>query len=319
MNSPAVKRALVTGSSGFVGRHLVTELVQRGYIVDGVDIREKPTNVRWPGYSHWMESCLTWFASNPPHEYDLVFHCAAVIGGRVGIEQRPLEVATDITLDIAFIQWLRRNKPTHAVYYSSSAAYPIALQTERPPHIQLNEEDIDWDNLGLPDETYGWVKLTGERLMEYAPKETTTHIFRPFSGYGTDQDDDYPFPSIIKRAKVGDNPLTIWHDTVRDFIHIDDVVGATFAAIEHGITLPVNLCTGRAVSFSQLAEIAAAEIRKRDYDATQDEQYWPDVKILGGDKPAGVYYRVGDSERMRTFYQPKITIEEGVRRAVWTD
>lgn len=326
MSSSSVKRALVTGASGFVGRHLITELVQRGYLVTGVDVRDEPTDKRWPGYTHWDEDCRYWFTRDLGYEWDLVFHCAAVIGGRVGIEQRPLEVATDISLDVAFIQWLQRHKPKHAVYYSSSAAYPIALQTERPPHILLNEEDIDWDNLGLPDETYGWVKLTGERLMEYAPSETKTHIFRPFSGYGTDQDEDYPFPSIIKRAKEYANPLSVWHDTVRDFIHIDDVVAATFAAIEGFIPGPVNLCTGRATSFSELAEMAAREIRKRD-EATIESQcdeisitpYWPDVTILGGDKPMGVYHRVGDSERMRKFYSPKITIEEGVRRAVWTD
>lgn len=316
MNSLPVKRALVTGASGFVGRHLVQELIWRGYLVTGVDVRDKP-NLRWPGYEHVKESCLTWFASKPPHHYDLAFHCAAIIGGRIGIEQRPLEVATDMALDLAFIQWLQRAKPNHAVYYSSSAAYPIALQTDRPPYVFLNEEDIDWDNFGLPDETYGWVKLTGERLMAYAPKETMMHIFRPFSGYGSDQDEDYPFPAIIQRTMRYENPLSVWHDTVRDFIHIDDIVGGTFAAIDREYTLPVNLCTGRATSFTELAEIAAREVRKRDanYEAGA---YYPRIEILGGDKPAGVYHRVGDSERMRTFYDPKITIEEGVRRAVWT-
>jgi nucleoside-diphosphate-sugar epimerase len=309
-------RALVTGSSGFVGRHLVTELIAQGYLVTGVDIREEPKNVRWPGYEHWEEDCRYWFKRELGHKFDLAFHCAAVIGGRIGIEQRPLEVAKDMELDIAYVQWLRREKPTNAVYYSSSAAYPVKLQTRDHPIVKLHEEDIDWEYLGLPDETYGWVKVTGERLMSYAPSETRTHIFRPFSGYGTDQDLDYPFPSIIARVKEYANPVEIWHDTVRDFIHIDDIVEATFAAIDADVIDPVNLCTGRATSFQQLAAMAARAMNERN---ETNHSYSPEIKILGGDKPAGVHYRVGDPERMFSFYKPKITIEEGIRRAVWTD
>ena len=319
MNSPAAKRALVTGASGFVGRHLVAALLQRGYIVHGVDIREEPTNVRWPGYTHWQESCLTWFASSPPRPYDLAFHCAAVIGGRIGIEQRPLEVASDITLDIAFIQWLQRHKPKHAVYYSSSAAYPVRLQTRDTSPIDLNEYDIDLGQLGEPDETYGWAKVTGEFLTRYAPSETSVHVLRPFSGYGTDQDDDYPFPAIIRRVKEKTYPLTVWHDTIRDFVHIDDVVGATFAVIEQDVKHPMNICTGRATSFSKLAEMAAHEMRLREGNFTYETGYWPEVQIIGDDKPMGVYRRVGDPSYMFSIYQPQVKLEDGIKRAIWTD
>lgn len=322
MNSPVAKRALVTGASGFVGRHLVAELKKRGYFVVGIDVRPAPGHIidstPSQAHIHQQTDCREWFATHFADEFELAFHCAAVIGGRIGIEQRPLEVAMDIALDVAFIQWLRTAKPKHAVYYSSSAAYPVRLQA-RTDLFDLNEYDINFDSIGLPDETYGWAKVTGEFLTRYAPSETSVHVLRPFSGYGTDQDDDYPFPAIIRRVKEKTYPLTVWHDTIRDFIHIDDVVGATFAVIEKNVTHPVNLCTGRATSFSQLAELAAHAMRVREADFTRETGYWPQVEILGGDNPMGVYRRVGDPSYMFSIYEPQVRLEEGIRRAIWTD
>jgi nucleoside-diphosphate-sugar epimerase len=121
-------------------------------------------------------------------------------------------------------QWALRTKPDHVVYYSSSAAYPIDLQGYGSEH-KLVEDDIDLDNVRLPDLTYGWAKLTGEILAKYAEQEgLRVHVFRPFSGYGEDQDLTYPFPSFIHRGVHRYNPFSIWGTgkQVRDFIHIED-------------------------------------------------------------------------------------------------
>lgn len=307
--------ALVTGDAGFVGRHLVAELLKRGYQVTGVDVnpvKMEPFAVRAGSYFHQTMDCRQWFQLYPTLEFDLVFHCAAVIGGRVGIEDNPLGVAEDIEIDLAFFKWLRSAVPQHAVYYSSSAAYPIALQTTEH---RLRENDIQLPSeVAMPDMTYGWAKLTGEYVASFVQREidTSVHILRPFSGYGSDQSLDYPFPSIIRRVKRFCNPVEIWHNTVRDFIHIDDVIGATFAAIEENVCEPVNLCTGVPTSFRQLANLAILAAQDKD------PEYDPPIVTLGGEKPAGVQYRVGDPELLNTFYVPQISAQQGVRKAIWT-
>ena len=67
----------------------------------------------------------------------------------------------------------------------------------------LTEDMISFDlELGMPDMSYGWAKLTCEYLarLAYEKHGLKSVCYRPFSGYGEDQDDTYPFPSICKRA-----------------------------------------------------------------------------------------------------------------------
>lgn len=317
-----MKAALVTGDAGFVGRHLVTELLRRGYHVTGVDTRsisDFDFDLRKGSYISITQDCRSWFTRYADMQWDLVFHCAAVIGGRLGIEENPLAVADDIDIDIAFFRWLRQSDVKHAVYYSSSAAYPVELQrhSESGAQRRLRESDIDLPHdISMPDMTYGWAKLTGEYVAQFVQRERPEmgiHILRPFSGYGNDQALDYPFPSIIKRAKTRMQPLEIWSDAVRDFIHIDDVVGATFAVIDADYREPLNLCTGIATSFSHLAKMAATYEQMRYVDSLYD----PEVTIVSG-RPAGVHYRVGDPTKLHRLYTPQVTIAEGVRKAIWT-
>jgi nucleoside-diphosphate-sugar epimerase len=196
----------------------------------------------------------------------------------------------------------------YVVYFSSSAAYPVELQTLSKKH-KLKEKDLNFKKIGAPDLTYGWSKLTGETLMHYL-RETGTKvlILRPFSGYGTDQDLTYPFPSIIQRAILNSNPFDIWGraTTTRDFIHIDDVVDAVITMVKNECNQTVNLCTGRPTTFLELAQIA---LRTLGVDKM------PKFNILT-DKPAGVAYRVGNPAMMSEYYTPKIDLEEGVHRAI---
>jgi nucleoside-diphosphate-sugar epimerase len=76
------------------------------------------------------------------------------------------------------------------------------------------------------------------------------------------------------------------------------------AAVARGIDGPVNLCTGRATSFLELAAIVKAAA---GYAAPNQ---------LLTDAPTGPHYRVGDPGFLSTFYTPKVTVEEGVERAL---
>jgi nucleoside-diphosphate-sugar epimerase len=171
------------------------------------------------------------FFKTSDEKFDLVIHLAAFVGGRATIEGSPLSVAADLSIDAEMCQWALRTRPERVVYFSSSAAYPTHLQTQ--PY-KLKESDIDLANVSNPDMTYGWAKRTGEYCLQFLEQAgVRSHVFRPFSGYGTDQDLTYPFPSFIKRGQDQANPFEIWGDgtQVRDFIHITDVVDAVDQAI----------------------------------------------------------------------------------------
>lgn len=302
--APVVKtlRALVTGDRGFLGRHFTAELKRRGYQVVGCDT--KTTRA---------QDCRRLFAEDVrlrtmPH-WDLVVHCAAVVGGRETIDGDPLATAESLSIDAEMFRWAAVARPGRVLYFSSSAAYPESYQTGWAAlrYRRLREDDVDLAMVARPDQVYGWSKVTGEllagRLREAGVPVT---VVRPFSGYGGDQSVTYPFRAILERVRRREDPLEVWGsgEQVRDWIHVDDVVAGALAVAEADTVRPVNLCTGRATSFLDLARTMATA-----------SGYDPQIKPLPG-RPAGVMYRVGDPASMTRVYRPRVRLEDGICRAL---
>lgn len=253
--------------------------------------------------------CGEWFAG---HEFDLVVHCAYHVGGRAAIDGEPRLLARNLALDAGLFDWAIRSGQHQVLYFSSSAAYPVDLQDDlaRPDGLGEDRIRLDRNNIGRPDARYGWAKLTGEQLAAAARESgLSVSVVRPFSGYGPDQDDTYPFRAFVERAKHREDPFPIWGPgtQVRDWIHINDVVAGALAVAESGTTDPVNLCTGIGTS---MLELAGMVCEAAGYRPTFEPQ--PDA-------PAGVAYRVGDSGRLLRYYQPRVTLAEGVEQAFITE
>lgn len=294
-------RALITGDRGFLGRHFADELRKRGYDVHGLDVKASRA-----------QDCRAFFREELTHpglrrHWDLVVHCAAVVGGRAMIDGDPLATAESLSIDAEMFRWAAVARPGRVLYFSSSAAYPVDFQTAQMRH-RLTEDDQRAGRGGTePDQVYGWSKVTGELLASrLRDSGVPVTVVRPFSGYGEDQDDTYPFRALLERVRRREDPLTVWGtgEQVRDWIHVDDVVAGALAVAESGTEDPVNLCTGGATSFIELAEMMASVA-----------EYDPVIKPLP-DRPAGVAYRVGDPTRMRRFYQPRIDLMDGILRAM---
>lgn len=279
-------RILITGHKGFVGRYFMEHL--DGNDITGIDIKDGI-------------DCRDFFKKDDS-QYDLVIHLAAIVGGRETIEGRPLAVADNFSIDSEFFQWCLKTKPKKVVYFSSSAAYPTYYQVEGNER-RLREDMCDYRSPKAPDMTYGWSKLIGEYLASFVEN---VYVFRPFSGYGSDQDLNYPFPMYIKRALEKQSPFEVWGPgtQTRDFIHIEDIIKAVMTAVENDVRGPINLGWGRATSFVQLAEMV-----------TYYAGYHTEI-VTRPDKPVGCMHRVSDSSKMWSFYVPKITLEEGIERAI---
>ncbi len=287
-------KILITGNRGFVGRHFTYALLDHNVtyvdIKDGIDARD--------------------FFRRDDTYFDLLIHLAAVVGGRQTIEGSPLSLAVDLSIDSEMASWAMRNMPGHILYFSSSAAYPVELQTLELKRM-LTENDINLNDIRLPDFTYGWAKLTGEMLCEHLRREgLTVTVLRPFSGYGEDQSLEYPFPSFMERAGRKADPFTIWGSalTTRDWIHIEDIVEASLLLAKDRMSINVNLSTGRPTTFMELFNLVARQVG-----------YKPVVEVDEG-APKGVAYRVGNPALLNSLgYKPKVTLEVGVSRclSVW--
>lgn len=319
-----MKRMLITGGAGFVGRHLTARLLEQGHEVHCVDpvvpLSGGLAPADWPlfkpldfdSFHYYNADCRDWFRTHPHEPFDYAFHLAAMVGGREMIENNPLAVADDLSIDAQYWQWAVRAKPGKNVVFSSSAAYPVELQ--RPDQYELLREEIITftDRIGMPDMTYGWAKLTCEYLARLAFKKhgLKSVSYRPFSGYGEDQDDSYPFPGICKRvlAHQGEPVITVWGSgrQMRDFIHIEDCVSAilhTMDQIDDGSA--INLSTGIYTSFIDFARSAAEWIG-----------FEPEIKGTS-DKPEGVFARAGDPALQQQLgCRHAISFRDGIRRAL---
>ncbi len=336
------KICLVTGGCGFVGRHLVAKLVSRHeslFIVDDLSTGKHPST--WlEGYSQDRRGQIDVFtkgastiaflhadaidffwrelrgetllaADSIPEAY----HLASIVGGRAVIDGDPLLVATDLAIDALFFRWAVKfkEKVGRVLFASSSAAYPIDLQQTvgQEGSIALREEMISFDgNIGKPDMTYGWSKLTGEYLARLAAERYGIKVacVRPFSGYGEDQDLTYPVPAIAYRAAGRENPMVVWGTgrQGRDFVYIDDCIDAMLLIIDKVTDgRGVNIGTGQLTSFIEVARTFVGL-----------EGYTAEVKPLV-DAPVGVQSRYCDPTLVFSLgWRPHTSLQAGFAKVL---
>lgn len=278
-----MKQVLITGNKGFIGRNFERHLERNGWDTRVVDAGP------YDAFELFRQT---------ETRFDLVIHAAAA-----GPNRRSIDLATSFFpyntwLDSAMLHWAIRTRQRHVVYFSSSAIYADMHRTPR-----FKEED-GW--FGRPFDRYGAAKRHGE-LMAEAARECGVDVVvvRPFSGYGTDQSTDFPFGAFLDRARRKEDPFTVWGsaDQSRDFVHVEDIVNAVMVLVDSKVGVPVNICTGRATTMRELATMLA--------DA---HGYIPTI-VEDKSAPMGVQDRIGDNRLLKGWYEPKITLEEGVSRA----
>lgn len=305
-------KILITGGCGFVGRRFVRRLASDRHeitVIDNLSTGQHQSDWLFPAFgkvSFNYADVRNFIRGLDPKNFDAVIHCAAVVGGRLTIENDPLAVATDLSIDAELFNWIVRGKrKPHLIYFSSSAVYPVTLQVENC-HCQLSENLVAFDTpqIGMPDMTYGFAKLAGEYLAKFAIEkyELPVTIYRPFSGYGEDQDLSYPLPAIIRRIVRGENPVTIWGSgrQTRDWIHVDDIVSFVLHTWPQcGV---FNIGSGVGKSFVEILN-AMSCLLDRDLVPA------PDLS-----KPEGVFTRVADTTKMNMFYRPETQLGTGLLR-----
>ena len=320
-----MRKILITGGAGFVGRHFCKRFLEMKDHVTCVDsVAEYTGGINphsgWPLFDpmdytnfHFVhEDCRSYFRSSDDDDFDYVLHLAAMVGGRAMIEQQPLAIAEDLSIDASYWQWAKDTEPRKTLFFSSSAAYPIKFQT-KDNYVLLTEDMIKFErDIGMPDMTYGWAKLTGEYLgrLAYEKHGLRSVVYRPFSGYGEDQDDSYPFPAICKRVlkEKGNSRIHVWGtgEQMRDFIHIEDCIDGvlkTMDLVDDGDA--INLSTGIYTNFKELVRLVSRAVG-----------FSPDVYGLS-DKPEGVFARAGDTTKQKGMgFTHKIDLDEGINRAL---
>ena len=269
-------KILVTGSKGFLGGHTIRYMQDQGHTVTGID--------------------QDIFKDGLPNEhFDVMFHFAAFVGGRKGIDNNLYKVARNIDLDRITFEWAE----THVnklIYPSSCAAYPKSLQTQ---HGTPMREDMAG---GETFDIYGMTKLMAEAMLLFS--KIPCHIMRPFTIYGPGQSMDYPLPAIIQRAKSGE--CSVWGSgtQVRDWVHIDDALKVFDYLVHRDDPIVLNIGTGIPLTFKEVAQIIYNEVHG-EYSLNLQTQT---------DQPEGAGYRYADITLLKSLgLEPKISLAEGIR------
>jgi GDP-D-mannose 3', 5'-epimerase len=304
-------KVLVTGAGGFIGHHLTTYLVSKGYWVRGVDTKE-------PEYeataAHEFEvldlrkfdNCL--IASRGVSE---VYGLAADMGGIGFIETNKGDIVRNNTLinlhtiEAARIQGVRRY-----LYTSSACIYPGYRQKSADIEPLKESDAYPAD----AEDGYGWEKLYMERICRHYTEDfgLDTRVVRfhnIFGPLGTYDGGREKSPAAICRkialAADGDE-IEVWGDgeQTRSYCYVDDCVEGIYRLMRSDFRQPLNLGQDRMISINQLVKMVAAiagkEIRKR-HDLS---------------KPQGVRGRNSDNSLLREVlhWEPRISLEDGLSR-----
>jgi nucleoside-diphosphate-sugar epimerase len=303
-------KVLVTGAGGFIGHHLTKYLVDRGYYVRGVDIKEpeyEPT-----GANEFLlldlskaDNCLTATAG-----MDQVYGLAANMGGIGFIETNKAVIVRDNTLiNLNSIEAARINGVKRYLYTSSACIYPGYKQKDTDV-TPLREEDAYPADA---EDGYGWEKLYMERVCRHYTEDFGLdtrvvrfhNIFGPLGTYDGGREKS-PAAICRKIALAEDvDEIEVWGDgeQTRSYCYIDDCVEGIYRLMESEHREPINLGQDRMISINELvdivANIAGKKISKR-YDLT---------------KPQGVRGRNSDNTQLREVLQwePSISLEDGLK------
>jgi len=302
---------LVTGAGGFIGHHLATALVRRGYVVRGVDLKR-------PDYEETRatefelldlrrrDDCL--LATRGVEE---VYALAANMGGIGFINSHKAEISRDnVLIDAHLLEAARVNGVKRLLYTSSACVYP-GYRQDTPDVTPLREEDA---YPAEPEDGYGWEKLYAERLCRHYAEdfglETRVvrfhNIFGPLGTYdGGREKSPAAFCRKLALAKDGD-VIEVWGDGKqrRSYCYIDDCVEGICRMMRSDFRGPLNLGHDRMVTIDELVDMVAKIAGKRiskQYDLS---------------KPQGVRGRNSDNTRLRQVltWEPAISLEEGLDR-----
>ena len=236
---------LVTGASGFIGRHVVSHLADQGHEVLALDYR--PPAERFPAGVRFYH-CDLRDGRLPRYHCDAVVHLAALAGVRPSLD-RPAEYEqTNVLATVRLLEWCRDRKVPTFVFASSSSVYG--------PDVPLPAKE---DGPVSPMSPYALTKLHAEQWGQlYARLHGLRFVaLRFFSVWGPGQRPDLALEKFRRQVTAGET-VKIHGDGSqrRDLTHVEDVARAVGLALRWNGTgsLVLNVGTGRNHSVSDMLE-----------------------------------------------------------------
>jgi UDP-glucose 4-epimerase len=222
-------KALVVGGNGFIGSHLVDELVERGYEVVVLDLQERRYDPMPPSV-HFVRGDLTqsYLLREALTGVDVVFHLAWASIHEISIQDPAADVNANLVPSILLLEACRQAEIKKVVFTSSGG-------TVYGPAQSLPISETHPQN---PINSYGITKLTVEKYLQmfWHLYQLDYVILRPSVPYGPRQNPlGRQGAAAVLLYRVGRSlPVTIWGDghVSRDYFYVTDLVEALIAGAE---------------------------------------------------------------------------------------
>jgi len=311
-----MKTILVTGGAGFIGSHLCERLLEEGHSViclDNFDSYYDPNlkirNIeeisnKYPG----PFTMVTGDIRNRDHlpelfkknRIDAVFHLAARAGVRPSIVDPLLYEDVNLRGTITLLEVCKEFGMKNFIFASSSSVYG---ENQRVP---FSETDLDIQ----PISPYGATKRAGELLCYSYNHLYGIHIacLRIFTAYGPRQRPEmaiHKFTSLMDQGK--EIPMYGDGSSKRDYTYIDDLIDGMMAVLQRHKGYEIyNLGESQTISLKELIGLIESALGKKAKIQMMDPQPG-DVSIT--------YADISKAKQLLN-YQPKIEMEEGIKRFV---
>jgi len=323
------KIILVTGGASFISSHLVDTLLKKGAEVVVADdfSSGRLENLEYPlvkkGLDKWVHGNLTVYRGDLKDRnftrrmvdgVDVVFHLAALHGGRGYIDTHPAECSSNMILDQLVFEESCNAGVERVCFASSACVYPSYLQEQAGSGYLLKESDADpfVRDKAFADLEYGWAKFMGEMALKAYHREygLKTSAVRIFTAYGPRENETHAIVALIAKAFVKMDPYVIWGNGEQDrnFTYVQDIVDALVLAsekIEDGS--PVNAGRNDRLTINQTIDLVFDLVGWRPKKVTRDLS-----------KPQGVASRAADVTKAGKVlgWTPKVSYKEGFKKTI---
>ena len=209
-----LRRVLITGAAGFIGRHVAREFAKRGWYVIGVGFGEWDKYGLY-GLSEWYCCKITVDALiKYAGKVDIIIHCAGggLVANSYAEPYQDFSKTVDTTAQV--LEFIRLHSPKTRFFYPSSAA--VYGSADKLP--------IAEDTPLKPISPYGFHKKMAESICELYAENfgVSVVIFRLFSIYGNGLRKQLLWDACRKFKESG-NIFFGTGDEVRDLLHVEDV------------------------------------------------------------------------------------------------
>ena len=254
------------------------------------------------------------FVKSMMQDVELVFHLAALHGGRGYIDTHPAECCSNMVLDQLVFEEANKAGVQKVCFASSACVYPTFLQEETGSSHLLSEEEANpfIRDKAFADKEYGWAKFMGEMALKAYHEEygIKTSAVRIFTAYGPRENETHAIIALIAKAFIRMDPYPIWGtgEQDRNFTYVQDIVDALMLAqekIDDGS--PINAGREDRITLNQAANLVFKIAG------------WRPAKIINDiSKPQGVTSRAADLTRARRIlcWEPTKSYEEGFKETI---